>query len=136
MDITLYLPDDLGQWAKAQDGLNLSKLFRAAVIDLRERTEATERTLAESDVHELDALDDDGVSYTARLHGAVIGGDPEDLVSTAYLLDDGRVVVFDGERLVFLRDPDEMREWLDPGEFVKAMAAVGRRAVIDVGKRD
>jgi hypothetical protein len=41
MDITVYLPDDLGHWAK-DEGLNLSQLLRAQVeAEKQHRTAAT-----------------------------------------------------------------------------------------------
>ena len=39
MDITIYLPDEIGKWAKEQD-LGLSRMLRDAVEDEKRRRDA------------------------------------------------------------------------------------------------
>lgn len=37
MNVNIYLPDDLGEWAKAHDDVKLSALLREALVQERER---------------------------------------------------------------------------------------------------
>jgi hypothetical protein len=137
MDITVYLPDELGQWAK-ETGLNLSATLRGGVEAERRRRSAMAATLEDSEAHELPVTDQDGRSYTVRLHGAIIA-DPGDGTDglLVFLGKDERVYVFDGRRDQALHedvDPDELRDWLDQDAlYLDAMAALGREAVIDIG---
>src|SRR6266581_3784652 len=49
MDITIYLPDELGQWAK-DAGLNLSQTLRSEVEAERHRRTAVDQTLESAGV--------------------------------------------------------------------------------------
>jgi hypothetical protein len=49
MNITIYLPDDIGTWAKSNN-INLSAMLRAAVIEERAERDAVATTLCGSPV--------------------------------------------------------------------------------------
>ena len=63
MDITVYLPDELGRWAKDND-LNLSRMLRDAVEVAREHRRQTESWRGETAIHELLVEGPNGI-YTA-----------------------------------------------------------------------
>jgi len=142
MDITVYLPDEIGRWAKEHD-VNLSAMLREAVIEERQRREVVDIG-GESEVHELYTEDDIG-GHTVRLHGKEIAYDGRHV--TAYLTEDGGVFVYHGDeqQLYELGDPADpnpdpgygkgLRPWFDDdATYVGAMAAIGEKAIIDVGQ--
>jgi hypothetical protein len=138
MDITVYLPDDIGQWAKNNE-LNLSAMLRAAVIEERDQRKAMAETLGDSAVHELTVEDGEGGYYTVRLHGAQIaeahGGPGGDRY--VYLTEDERLIVYSESRSRLYEDIDvsDLREWIDDdGDYIAAMRALGQNAVIDIGR--
>lgn len=137
MDITIYLPDELGRWAK-DAGLKLSQMLRVEVESERRRRAAVERGVEKAAVVELRVEGKDGHSYTARLHGTPLhkeGGDVQ-----AYLGENQRVYVYD-DRDNTLRTHDEsmdMGVWLasylkKEELYIEAMDTLGE-AVVDVGK--
>jgi len=136
VDITIYLPDDLGTWAKERE-LNLSRMLRGAVEAERHRRQAIGAALAEADTIDLDAEDDDGTGYTARIHGTLIaaqGGSTYPGVYV-YLGKDEQVYVYDETSGKLHRniEPDDLRELADEATYVQAMHAIGQVPVIDVG---
>jgi hypothetical protein len=143
MDITVYLPDDLGKWAKEND-LPLSRMLREAVEAEKHRREAVATTLGDASIHTLAVADvsvaDDSDDFTARLHGTLIATQPIDNgkgLTEVYLGEDGKLYIYDFLGALH-RDvkPDDLREHLDVAAYIKAMHAIGRVPVIDVGQAE
>ena len=143
MDITVYLPDDLGKWAKDRD-LPLSRMLREAVTDEKRRRNAVAAELGKASTHELYVTEPDGYGgsedLTVRLHGTVIaeqhlGGHGTIRV---YLGQDEKIYVHDPIDDELHRDvePDDLRELVDEAAYVDAMRALGEDVVIDVGLPD
>ena len=131
MDITVYLPDEIGERAKAAPGLNLSRLLRDAVTDALQRREAMAKTLSESQEHQVGVEDKDGRFFTGRITGSVIAIS-DDL--TVYLTDDERVLVHDSNKLRYWEVDDAQEELRDltGGAYQDAMDALGLEAIIDL----
>src|SRR5205809_5294372 len=121
MDITIYLPDELGKWAKESD-LPLSRMLRDAVEAERDRRKAVDSTLAEAATFDLDVEDRDGNSYTARIHGALIAG-PEYSPIEVYLGKDEKVYVYDQSKLYEDVSREDLRDWIgsDRAAYSEAM---------------
>jgi post-segregation antitoxin (ccd killing protein) len=137
MDITVYLPDDLGKWAKDHD-LPLSRMLREAVDNERRRRQAVAKTLGRAEATDLTVQDDEGNAYTARLHGTLIAEVEEGggTLVEVYLGEDGAIYVyFDPDSKLHQGvTVDELRNWLpDPAAYAKAMRALGEEVVIDLG---
>jgi hypothetical protein len=138
MDINVYLPDETGQWAKAND-LNLSRLLRDAVAQERLRQTALAAALdGEANTYDLTVEDDAGRRYTSRLHGALIA-ETDIHGAGVYLAANEQVYVYDALNFRLHEIPDdllaiELRKWIDDdGTYIEAMAALGEDAVIDIG---
>jgi len=142
MDITVYLPDELGKWAKEHD-LNLSRMLRDAVEAEKRRREATATLAAGAATHKLDVREPDGYGggddITVRFHGTLIATqDISGYGSTeVYRGDDGKVYVHDFEGQLH-RDieSDALREIVDEPTYIEAMRALGEKVVIDVGQAE
>ena len=89
MDITVYLPDELGTWAK-EEGLNLSATLRAEIEAERDRRKARAKVTAEGfeRIETYDTMRERDVAFQGRS----IGNDP-DRGSEAYLTPKGNIVV-------------------------------------------
>ena len=139
MDITIYLPDELGKWAKEQD-LGLSRMLRDAVEAARRRREAEATLNAEAKTYKLDVREPDGYGgsddITVRLHGTLIAKqDISGYGSTeVYAGEDGKVYVHDFEGQLY-RDiePDNLRELVDESTYIEVMRALGEEVIIDIG---
>jgi hypothetical protein len=132
MDITVYLPDELGQRAKTAE-LNLSRLLRDAVTDELERRAAVSSTLKDAQEYLLDLEDDEGRSYVGRLTGVRLSAAGE--FGGVYLADDQRVLLHDSERgrLWEIDYPEtELRDHLDDDDYIDAMNALGHKPIIDI----
>ena len=131
MDITIYLPDELGRRAKAAE-LPLSRMLRDAVIEELERQDTVTRTLQDPQTFELDLEDRDGNSYRGRITGAKIA---EDNDYSAYLTTDERVIVHEehkGRYTVLDCPEDELANWLRGDAYIEAMNALGLTPVVDL----
>ncbi|HUF69808.1 MAG TPA: hypothetical protein VMM79_14285 [Longimicrobiales bacterium] len=127
MDITVYLPDELGLWAKSAD-VNLSRTLRDAVEALKVRAE----TLSEAAEIRLQLIDGDGRKFAGRFTGTLIA---EGRDSAAYLTDDDRVLVHDwkNDSIIEIEDAEEeLREWLPQDGYIEACASLGLEPVIDL----
>jgi hypothetical protein len=136
VDVTVYLPDELGKKAK-QAEINLSRTLRDAVTEELDRRKTMANTLQASEVHELELEDQDGRSYTGRITGALIASGGRDLEYEVFLAQDGRVILHDSDRHQYeeLQDPEEdLAGWREssPGAYADAMRALGIRPVIDL----
>jgi hypothetical protein len=141
MDITIYLPDELGKWAKEND-LPLSRMLRDAVESEKRRRAAVEKTLGEATTHELAVEEPDGYggseSCTVRLHGALIAETDYSAYGSVrvYLGQDDKIYVHD-------ETDGQLRRDVEPGDlaglglstaaYLGAMRALGEEVVIDVG---
>jgi hypothetical protein len=140
MDITVYLPDELGNWARDHD-LPLSRMLREAVEIEKRRRDASAALAAETTTHEL-AVSEPGSpggagDYTARLHGVLIatqhlgGGSSIDV----YAGEDDKMYVHytaDG-RLRRDVEPEQLRQYVDEPTYIQAMRALGEDVIIDTG---
>lgn len=90
MDITVYLPDDIGTWAKENLSGQLSAMLRAAVEAERDRAEARAKITEEGfeRIETYDAMRERDVAFQGRS----IGTDPE-VGREAYLTPKGSIVV-------------------------------------------
>jgi post-segregation antitoxin (ccd killing protein) len=140
MDITVYLPDDLGKWAKEHD-LHLSRMLREAVEIEKRRRDSDAALAAETTTHEL-AVSESGSSsgaddYTVRLHGV--------LIATQHLGSGGSIDVYAGEddkmyvhytadgQLRRDVEPEDLQQYVDEPTYIEAMRALGEDVVIDIG---
>src|SRR6266516_3105012 len=101
MDITIYLPDELGKWAKEND-LGLSRMLRDAVEEEKRRREAEAALEAGRATHKLDVREPDGYGgdddITVRLHGTLIATQDVDDghgSTEVYLGEDGKLYIHD-----------------------------------------
>jgi hypothetical protein len=136
MNLKVYLPDAIGEQAKAA-GLNLSRLLRDAVSDELERRTAMSETLTKQQVHEVEIVEDEG-SYTGRITGTRIGNyvvrGGKGLLAV-YVTDDERVIVYDTERCKYWQVDDPQQELSDelaPADYADAMKVLGLKAIIDL----
>jgi hypothetical protein len=131
MDITVYLPDEIGQWAK-ESGMNLSQTLRAELEAERARRDAVAGTLTASAEHRI-RVAETGLDYV--LHGALIAQDYDHEVE-AYLGDDERIYVYDAgaQRLHEVDSPQDLGDWLADSLYVDAMRALGQRPVLHIGQ--
>lgn len=102
MNFNVYLPEDLGEQAKAEE-LKLSRLLREAVVNELHRRTTMREALEEPEVYEIEIGDDflipDGEdmhmrgTYLGRITGKLIHETNTVLV---FLASDGRVIVYYG----------------------------------------
>jgi hypothetical protein len=60
VDITVYLPDELGARARADPNVNLSRLLRAALIEHYEREDTMTETLTDAKLQIIEVENDEG----------------------------------------------------------------------------
>jgi hypothetical protein len=124
MDITVYLPDEIGERAKAA-GLKLSRLLRGAVVRELERRVAMEQSLEEHQEFTITTEDADGKPYLGRITGRAIAvsGDVD-----VYLTTDQRVLVHNTSTLEHWEVDDakgELLDFLEPGAYQQVLNALG-----------
>src|SRR4051794_23742821 len=85
MDITVYLPDEIGRWAKTND-LPLSRMLRKAVEDERDRREWLKAQKGGATDHIRHVVGVDG-DFQARIYGTVAAQD--DVLQLFVTEDDG-----------------------------------------------
>jgi post-segregation antitoxin (ccd killing protein) len=131
MDITVDLPDEIGQWAK-ESGINLSQTLRAELEAERSRRDTVAGTLADSAEHQIHVAET-GLDYV--LHGALIAQDYDHDVE-AYLGEDERIYVYDAgqQRLHEVDSPQDLGAWLADGLYVDAMRALGQKPILHLGQ--
>ena len=131
MDITVYLPEDIGQWAKTKN-LNLSRLLREAVERLRTEEQEMESTLKGAELVKLPVEDRDGRSYTLRFTGVALA---EHRTGEVYLTDDERVIVYDSDKSDYsvVEDAEEeLRGLLDFDAYIETMNSLGISPEVDL----
>jgi hypothetical protein len=131
VNLTVYLPDETGRWAKEND-LPVSRMLRDAIEAKRKSRETAAATLGHAGRHEVDVTDEDGREFTVRIHGTQIadcGG------VRAYLGLDQDLFVYDGNRghISYPDTPADLEGLLGLDGYIDAMRALGLRPVIDMG---
>lgn len=142
MDVTVYLPDEIGARAKKEE-LKLSRMLRDAVTAELERRDVMAEALGEPETYEftLDGREFTGLDleYTGRITGKLIAGnDPENV--GIYLTTDGRVLAVYPDQRMYHRidEPGKdivemlLNAGLDQEEFADACRALGLKPVIDL----
>ena len=128
MDVTVYLPDELGQRAKAAR-FKLSRMLRAAIQEELETMATKQRTLESAEEIVLDLVDEEERPYKGRFVGTEIAED-------VYLADDDRVLFHDRDKLRYyvVDDPgEELRNLCHSDtDYFEAMNALGLEATIDI----
>ena len=108
MDITTYLPDELGERAKRAD-LNFSRLLRGAVADELTRQDDFAAARGAMVGQEVEATDRDGNPLLLRFIGTHVGGgDPG-----VYLTESGRVVVVWEDEWTQFDDVEDFGTWVN-----------------------
>ncbi len=129
VDITVYLPDEIGQRAKEAE-LPLSRLLRASVEEELYRRATVAEAMKGATELEVDLEDEEGRPYTGRFAGVVLA---EDRNATVYLADDERIMVYDDRKCAVheIDNPEEeLRDWLDDDAYVEAIHTLGLRPVV------
>ena len=139
MDVTVYLPDETGKWAKEHE-LPLSRMLRDAVDAERRRREALDKTKGEAETHELAAREANDYGgfheFTARLHGTLIGRQSRGIHGSVdvYQGEDGKLYVHDYDGQLHRDvDPQDLSDHLDESTYLRAMRTLGKEPVIDIG---
>jgi post-segregation antitoxin (ccd killing protein) len=135
VDITVYLPDEIGERAKKED-LKLSRMLRDAVIAEFDRKDAVNRLLGETQTYEVELRDAAGREYTGRITGRLLY---ESLGQRFYLTETGRLLFVVDDRY------EEVEGGLDgaasfiagwaqdyPDQILDACEALGVKPVIDL----
>ncbi len=131
MDITIYLPNELGERAK-REGINLSRMLRDELLGELQRRATVSQTLEQTQTYELKLETDEGAFYVGRVNGTVIGESGDVRV---FLTDDERVILYDEResRYSVVQDPaEELRGSLDDEGYARALGALGLTPVIDL----
>lgn len=133
MDITIYLPDALGRRAKHAK-LPLSRMLRDAVTEELERLATLAETLSRTETIRLELVDDNGLGFIGRFRGTRIAEQDE---TTVYLTEDERVVAHNRENAAHaimdrMEAQNELDCWLEGEAYIRAMSALGLKAIIDL----
>jgi len=136
VDITIYLPDELGQ--RARDAkLPFSQLLRAAVIEQLRLKEAVSDFIGDDalETFQLELVGGDGYWFVGRFEGKVLATQD---ATTVYLTKDGRVVAHNTENIshaVLENEQQVQREldaWLEGDVYCEAMRDLGLLPVVDL----
>ena len=133
MDITVYLPDEVAQRAKAQN-VNLSRVLRDALTAQFAEEDAVSATLEEAKTVTLELTTEEGRDYRGRMEATLIG---KDVVrgTDVYLRRSGEVITYRSEdrRFLTVADPaNELLAVLPTGEYIAAMDALGIMPEVDL----
>lgn len=131
MDVTVYLPDELGARAK-QEKINLSGTLRAAVkaeLGRREKVRKAVGDLGEPQEFKVRVIKNDK-EHTGRITGWVIEHNND---WDVYLTDDDRVIVYNEFRSSYdAMTTDEARAELDATLFPEALSFLGVEPIVDL----
>lgn len=137
MDITVYLPDEIGVKAK-EAGLKFSRILRDGVIAELDRMSAVQAALDGAvQSKELDLVTDDGRRYIGRLEAALIY---EDANVGVFLATNEKVYAYDvhTQRLHEAHSgtlADDLRQWLpNDDDYINVMLQLGQVPVIKIGR--
>jgi hypothetical protein len=133
VDITVYLPDDVAQRAKARS-INLSRVLRDALTAQFSEEDAVEATLGQAASVTLELRTDDGRAYRGRMEAALLGESAQ-AETAVYLRRSGEVVAYRAEdrTLRTVADPaSELFAVLPTDRYFAAMDALGLVPEIDL----
>jgi hypothetical protein len=133
VDITVYLPDDVAQRAKARS-INLSRVLRDALTAQFSEEDAVEATLGQAASVTLELRTDDGRAYRGRMEAALLG-ESAHAETAVYLRRTGEVVAYRAEdrSLRTVADPaSELFAVLPTDRYFAAMDALGLVPEIDL----
>ena len=136
VDITVYLPDDIGAQAK-EAGMNLSRTLRDAVESELERARAM-KEFAKDAQEWLLHLERDGWGFEGRIVGTLLCENRSG--HQVFVTEDGRLILYypdEAKYYVMDDDADALREALknvcdDMDEYISAMAQLGYTATVDL----
>lgn len=135
VNITVYLPDEIGERAKAAE-LPLSRLLRDAVTTELERRAAMSETLTESETHEVGLRDKAGRIYYGRITGAMLAHESDSHRDRGvFLADDGRVILVEGDKGSYrvVDDPvEELRDELTTDTYIHVIHSLGQLPIVDI----
>lgn len=136
MDITVYLPDEIGTQAK-EAGMNLSRTLRDAVESELEHTRAMKELAGEAEEHLLDLETSDGQPFEGRVMGTLLCENRKG--DQVFVTEDERVIVYypyQSQYHVLENNEDALRETLgnlcDFDEYISAMSQLGYTAMVDL----
>ena len=132
MDITIYLPDELGQQAKADSNVNLSRMLRDALVTYYQEVDTVDATLTNATEYTLKLEDEEGRSYKGRITATRIA---DSGLLEVFLTDEENVVLYDADKAEYwvIEDPEEeLKDSLDQDAYLDVMAALGRDPVVDL----
>jgi hypothetical protein len=133
VDITVYLPDEIAQRAKAQN-VNLSRVLRDALTAQFTEEDAVSATLEEARTVTLELRTDEGRAYRGRLEATLLGEDA-DGATAVYLRRTGEVIAYRAGDRAFraVDDPaSELFGILPADRYFAAMDALGIVPEIDL----
>jgi hypothetical protein len=133
VDITVYLPDEVAQRAKAQN-VNLSRILRDALTAQFAEEDAVSATLEQASTVTLELQTEDGRAYRGRMAATLIGEDAT-TGTAVYLRRTGEVIAYRAEDRAFrtLADPaGELLEVLPTTAYIAAMDALGIVPEVDL----
>lgn len=132
MDITVYLPEEIGAKAKEAD-LPFSRLLRGAVEEELEQLACMEQAMKSVRVHKLELTDQHGREYIGQFTGKLIVEDEGD--REVYLTEDGRTLLYDPMKMELdeIEDPqEELRNWLREDAYMEAGEMLGFKPIIQL----
>jgi post-segregation antitoxin (ccd killing protein) len=133
VDITVYLPDEVAQRAKAQN-VNLSRVLRDALTAQFTEEDAVSATLEEAGTITLELHTDEGRAYRGRMEATLLG-EAADGATAVYLRRTGEVIAYRAEDRAFrtLEDPaSDLFAILPADRYFAAMDALGIVPEIDL----
>ena len=138
MDITVYLPDDIGAQAK-EAGMNLSRMLRDAVEAEFAHTRAMKELAEGAAEHLLDLETPDGEPDQGRLVGALLCENQKS--EPIFGTEDKRPIYYAAPqaRYEVLVDEDTIRDCIEEvlggtlqDEYIRAMSQLGLTATVDL----
>ena len=136
MDITVYLPDDIGAQAK-ESGLNLSRMLRDAVMADFEHSRAMKELAGDTEEILLYLETPDGETFEGCFTGRLLCENHRG--DQVFVTDDERIIAYYPNQLkyyVLEKDQESLRETLKTfcefDEYISAMTQLGYTATVDL----
>lgn len=133
MDITVYLPDEVAQRAKAKN-VNLSRVLRDALTAQFTEEDAVSATLEEAGTVTLELQTDEGRAYRGRMEATLLG-EASDGATAVYLRRTREVIAYRATDRAFrvVEDPaSELFGILPMDRYFAAMDSLGIVPEIDL----